>query len=462
MIRSILLGVGVLAISAYANGQTTLLTESFDSGTIPPAGWLELNNGVSLGWEPDSSGLQAWHDDFHGANDNSLLSPAFDGSTVSEMYLHGLQAHNFPTWRDLNLVQVTLDGGLTFTTVYSEGTTDTGSMPLEANLSSYAGSSGIQVSFRFIGDFANEWFLDNVIIDDVAPPPPPPNWIHLPTTFFPAFGFRENFESLAGGLPSHMALNALNSDTRLDDAEAWCNVGQLGATMHPYDGTANLEMGLLPGSTNYHYVSNAIILGLNGGGASNLHMTFQAMHHGEEVDGDDGVFVSTDGLYWEPVVTDWGALAGNGVYQFVTCDLGSTTIDISGDFYLAISQEDNFPYADLDGVAIDNVTVNCPVYTISNLVAGGVANFDIAACTPGSFVYAVYSRTPGPTATPYGMADVGSPYTVIGSAIAGGAGFVSLTENIPAGATGFTVWTQALELTPTTARFSNGMVVTVL
>ncbi len=463
MLRNLLIGAGLVALASNAAAQTTLLTESFDSGVVPPTGWTEANNGVSAGWEPDFTGLKAWHDDYTGANDNGLMSPAFDATAVTEMYMHAIQDQAFASWRDQNLVEVTLDGGLTYTTVYSETTgTSADGIGLEADMSAFAGNAGVQVNFHYIGDYANEWDIVDMLIDDIAPPPPPPTWAHLPTTFMPADGFRENFESLGGVVPSHMAVNMLDSGTRLDYADAWCNVGQLAACTSPYDGATNLEMGLLPGSTNYYDVSNALIIGLNGAGATDMTMSFQAIDFGEELSDDDGVFVSSDGLNWEACMTDWAANAGFEVYSLATCDLGSTSVDTSGDFYVAIAQQDNFPYGYLDGIGVDNITVSCPVYAVSNLVAGGTANLDLSGAIPGAYVYLAYSLTPGPTATPYGLADLGSPYTIIGKFFADASGNVNVTMPIPAIAAGITAWTQGLEITPTTARFSNGLKVTVL
>lgn len=463
MFRNLLIGAGIVALASNAAAQTTLLTETFDSGVVPPTGWTEMNNGNSAGWEPDFSGLKAWHDDYTGYNDNSLVSPSFDATGVSEMYMHAIHDQGFASWRDQNLVEVSLDGGLTFTTIYTETTgTSADGLALEIDMSSYVGNAGVQVAFHYTGDYANEWDIVDMLIDDVAPPPPPATWPHLPTTFAPADGFRENFDGLGGVVPSHMAVNMLDAATRLDYAEAWCNVGQLAACTNPYDGSANLEMGLLPGSTNYFNVSNALVIGLNGAAATDMMMTFQAIDFGEELNDNDGVFVSSDGVNWEAAMTDWAANAGFEVYNFVTVDLGSTSVDTSGDFYVAIAQEDNFPYGYLDGIGVDNIAISCPIYAVSNLVAGGTANLDLSNCLPGSLVYMAYSLTPGPTNTPYGIADVGSPYTMIGQFTADASGNVNATLPVPGIAAGITAWSQCLELTPTTARFSNGLKLTVL
>jgi hypothetical protein len=458
MSRTLLLSAGLLATASNAFAQTTLFTEDFNSGIVPPAGWVEVNNGISVGWEPGSSGTTAWHDDYHGLNDNSLLSPAFDGTTVTEMYLHGLQGQVYPTWREENLVEVTLDGGLTFTVVYSEDGLDSASgLPLEANLSNYAGLAGIQMNFHYIGDYANEWELQGLLVDDIAPPPPPPTWTHLPTTFMPVAGFRENFDSLGGVIPGHMAINMLDPSTRADVTGGWCNVGQMGTCVDPYDGNVSLEMGLIPGSTNYDQISNALVIGLNGAGATDMSMSFQAMHYGEEAHEDDGVFVSSDGLVWQDCVDEWYNIAGSSEYKMVVCDLASTTVDVSGQFYVAIGQQDDFPFADLDGVSVDNIAINCPVYTVSNLVTGSTAQIKLEHAAPGAYTFFVYSRTPGPSVTNFGLADFGSVYTIYAQHVVDLNGEVNFSLPMPPAGAGQTFWTQVLELTPTTSRFSNGL-----
>ena len=455
--------LGIFALTAAGlSAQTTLFSEDFNTGTIPPSGWTEVNNGVSAGWEPGFSNTAAWHDDYHGANDNSLLSPAFDALGITEMYLHGKQHQTYASWREDNFIEVSLDGGLTFTLVYAETGGDNGSgMPMNTDLSAFVGATGMQLNFRYIGDYANEWGLDDVIVNDSPPPPPPPTWIHLPTVFAPVPGFRENFDSLSGTLPAHMAVNMLDSDSRMTTPDGWCNYGQLDTCLEPYDGAACLEMGLMPGTSNYLQVSNALVIGLNGWGVSDLSMTFHAKHYGEESHEDDGIFVSDDGLHWYSCLSDWSSHAGSSNYNFITCDLGGTPADTSGEFYLAIGQQDDYPFADLDGVSIDNITVNCPLYTVSNLRGGSTATMRLQGAEPNSIASFVYSRTPGPTPTLYGLADFGSVYTIYHQEFVPATGEITVQMPIPPLATGQTFWTQALELTPTTARFSNSYKVTI-
>ncbi|MAW60073.1 MAG: hypothetical protein CMJ94_04455 [Planctomycetes bacterium] len=458
-----LMALGALTAPTWA--QQTALSEDFDAGVVPPAGWTELNNGVTNGWEPDLSLEEAEHDDYFSGvyNDNRLESPAMDLSTFAEAYLHCDQDQVFPSFRDINNVDVTLDGGATYTTLYSEtGTTSVTDAPLEVDLSAYAGLTGVQLSFHYTGDYANAWRLDNILVDDMAPPPPPPYWSNMPSTFESANGFRENFEALAGVTPSYMGLNALDATTRLPHPDAWCNIGGDAACLDPYDGMYALEMGGLPGNTNYPVTNSGMILGLNGAGVTDFTMSFQCVNHGEEFNAEDGVFVSSDGDTWEQVVGDWAALTGVvGERVLVTCDLASTSVDVSGDFYVLFSQYDNFPYADLDGVGIDNIVVGSPVLAASNLVSGSAANLDATGCDPAGILILAYSLNPGPTATPYGTADIGSPYKEIGRFSPDASGNVSISVNLPPSTAGLTAWVQGLEISGLGARFTNGLKVDI-
>ena len=50
---------------------------------------------------------------------------------------------------------------------------------------------------------------------------PPPAWPNIPTSFQPAAGYTDGFESYAGVVPSHMATNALDAVFGQPDLEAW-------------------------------------------------------------------------------------------------------------------------------------------------------------------------------------------------------------------------------------------------
>lgn len=189
--------------------------------------------------------------------------------------------------------------------------------------------------------------------------------VALPTTFQPAgAGFSEDFETAAGVVPSYMALTAIDVATGLADPEAWCNIGQNAACLAPNGGLFSLEMGLLPGSTNYHDVRNVMVLGLDGQGTTQFYLDFAAANGGEETDVIDGIKVSDDGIDWYDVVNPWSptVASGNVWRNIVAIDLSSTPADLSGQFYLMVAQEDNFPFVGAgssasDGMSIDDIAV---------------------------------------------------------------------------------------------------------
>lgn len=228
--------------------------------------------------------------------------------------------------------------------------------------------------------------------------------VNLPTTFQPVSGgFVEDFETAAGVVPSYMALTNIDVATGLVDAEAWCNIGNVAACLAPNGGAYSLEMGLLPGSTNYHDVRNVMVLGLNGAGTTDLYLNFFAHNGGEETDVIDGVKISDDGVNWYDIANPWSSIVatGNAWLPVYNLDLTTTAASTSGDFYLMFAEEDNFPFVAAgssasDGIGIDDISVSTsqtpippptPVtWSFVNLptsfesVAGGfVEDFDTAA-----------------------------------------------------------------------------------
>lgn len=442
--------------------QTTLLTEDFDGGQVPPASWSEQNNGVSPGWDWQTPG-HAFHSDFFGANDNRLLTPTLDFSTLAEAALHGSQGHLFATYRDRNEIEVSLDGGLTFELVHSVGLPDDGlDQPLEVDLAAYVGQPSVQISFRYVGDYANEWSLDWVVIDDQPAAIPDP-WPNLPTAFVTMDGYCERFDGLTGGLPDYIAVNSVDEISRQHDEDGWCNYGQQAPCLQSYSGLSALEMGLNPGTTNYHQIANAIIIGLDGSGAVNWDLEMRVMQMGEELNADDGIFLSNDGMNWQPVMSNWAHMTGGsmhiGKWKKVTCDLTTTSVDVSGPFYLAVAQADDFPYNSQDGVAIDDLCIGGEVealrYEMTNMVARQNARLTITGLDPLAFVTILVSlHGPGPSETPYGTADLSSPYYSIAHVDADSRGEVRLSVWVPPWTQGMTLWSQAVEILNQEYRFT--------
>jgi hypothetical protein len=456
-----------LLLVSGSTAQTVVLQEDFRSCVIPPVGWSEVNNGISLGWQDDTCEF-AFHDDLMAVSESQLITPSLDFSGLTQVWLHAVEVQTFAFATDRNAIQVSLDGGASWTDIWISSAVDDGTYAIEVDLSAYAGLSGVLIAFDYHGFFANEWRIDQLVIDD-QPFVPPLRWPNLPTSFASADGFVESFDTLTGVVPDYMAINSVDAATRQSDPLGWCNIGQLGVCLNPHTGQYSLELGLLPGTTLYHEVANALVIGLNGAGVSNFIMEFHAKHYGEETHADDGVFISADGVNWTPLLTDWKTLLGGGnldTWVQLSCDLSSTSVDVSGDFWVAFAQSDDYPYAFLDGVGIDDINVGGapPLqFNVQNLVAGQQVTLSVTGADPTSLVFLGYSlRGPGPTTTPFGVAQLSHPIEQLGRFSPNAQGEVQTTAPVPPTAAGVPVWMQALELTTASAGiWSNPMALVV-
>ncbi len=453
-------------LAAPLAAQQTYLDEDFTGGVFPPAGWGEFQTGTTAGWEGDT-GLGAFHDDYYGLSESTLASASMDLSLASDVWMHLDYGQRYPTYRYLNSVRATVDGGLTFTDVHTMlSMRSGGGQSLELDISELAGNLDVRLAFYYEGDYANEWWLERVLVDDQAPVVTQ-YWPEMPSNFLPVTSLDEDFETLAGTVPIWMAINNLDTATWTTDPEAWCNIGQMGPCKERYSGLYSLEMGLDENSLNPHYVSNALIMALDGTGFTGMTLTLNAKQFLEEWSADDGVFISQDGDQWFPVATDWGQIAPGGDWVEASYDLTDMPVDLNGNFYLAFSQSDNYPFRDNDGVALDDisleVTESTLFYSVSNVVAGQVANIDVeGAVRTGSQVSVFLStKGPGPVMTPFGEALMTPPLKLIGTFTPDPNGEVHETAMVPPNFTGVTIWTQVIESDGVTGQWSNGLAVTV-
>jgi hypothetical protein len=213
-------------------------------------------------------------------------------------------------------------------------------------------------------------------------------------------------------------------------------------------------MGLDPLSTSYHYVRNAMVLGINGGGSTILTVSFEGVNFGEEANAFDGVWLSADGLSWYLISNNWAAeLPTIGQWtSIVELDLASTVVDTSGDFYLMFGQEDNYSYGGLDGIGVDDLAVHDGTpppltYSVVGLIGGGMTTLTVQGATAGGGVLLGYSLTgAGPTMTTFGLVDMSLPILQLASLTANASGQAVLTTGIPAQASGLTVFSQAVDL----------------
>jgi len=459
--------VAAAVLATSLSAQNIVLREDFNVA-VPPAGWSQVkHNPAANGWIMSVDG-RAWHEDESsgiGACDDELITPLLDFSAVPISYAHFKSQLNFATYlanhpgsvgdgeTDL---YVRINGGAwteVWTDTRQSNTTNTISVDLTGIAS---GQSNVELAFRYYGTFAHETWMDYIQVDDSSTPPldPPVAWanVGLPSSFVNVTNLQvcDDFESYGGVLPSHMAASALNSGTLLPDPEAWCTIA--GGTYASASGVRNLEMGMIPGTTNYHNVRNSLVVGLNGAGQGAITVDFNGIDHGEELNSFDGVWISSDGLNWYFVYGDWGPLPT--AWTAVSVNLGAWTSVTNGNFYLMFGQEDNFPYANLDGVGIDDLCVTGsgptnPTLTVVGLCPGPVVA-NVTNATPGGPVVFLYgpagSFTQNSPNRPCQGVTVGISNPQVGAVInADGLGSVTLGVNAPPAACGKTL--QVVDLT---------------
>ena len=163
--------------SLYA--QNVVLDEDFATG-VPPTGWTHVNTNSSgtTGWILDGFGGRAWHEDEYatsGTAANRLVSPAFSLAGLSQAFLHFEGETNYATYLanhpssygdGISNMEISTDGGVTWTVVWTDTSQVNGSYGPSLSLSQYLGNNNVQVGIYFYGTYAQEWWVDNVIVDD--------------------------------------------------------------------------------------------------------------------------------------------------------------------------------------------------------------------------------------------------------------------------------------------------------
>jgi len=457
--------------------QAPALVEDFNQ-SVPPSGWSQVQvNPLAAGWIQSADG-RAWHQDESsslGTCEDLLISPVLNLSAFASVFAHFEIELKYPDYLD-NFpgsagdgetdLYVRLNGGA-WIEVWTETRQIASNEIVTVDLSSYlAGAGSVQIALRYYGTFAHATWVDwiQVDADPVAPPPPPPppvTWnVRLPSSFLPltpGSTLNEGFESYAGNLPPHMAATKVFADTGLPDPEAWCDIRGMNST--PASGLRCLETGLVPGTSNYHYARAALVAGFDGTGTAGLsELGFSTYNHGEEVQPFDGVWISNAGQSWYQVYGPWTGLPAS--WTAVTVDLRAMRHLTDGPFFLMFAQEDNFPFASLDGLAVDDVSLSVggsggPVLTRSGSCPGTMS-FTVSNASPNKPVAYFYGR-PGSFTQP-GLPCQGLTFKLAAPVYAGyrrasPGGSATLTVPVPGIGCGFAV--QAVDVT--TCRATNAV-----
>ncbi|MCH2111234.1 MAG: hypothetical protein MK213_00115 [Planctomycetes bacterium] len=386
-----------LFLSASLSGQTTFLSEDFSSGVVPPSGWGEVNNGASLGWEPNNS--MAWHDDYYGANDNHLYSSDMNLTGAASVFLHVDQNVVFSSWRDHHYIDITTNGGSTFTTVYEDFAGD-GASSFIVDLSTYGGVSGVAVSFHYTGDYASEWSIDRVLVNDSNTPPPP--------TIL------------------HTAVNPSNGHTyHLLDSSTWTDAEASAVLLGGHLATVRSQTEndwIWQTFSYFGGVDRDLWIGLNDVAV-------------------EGTFVWSSGdpstfRYWAANQPDNNG--GNENYVHI----GELSTDQWNDMFDAASTSWSPGYF---GV-VEITGPGGPTLSVSNLVAGQTATVDIVNCTTNGLVYLAYSLVGGgPINSAFGTAYVSPPFQLL-PLVASPAGVATMSAAVPPQASGANIWIHAADV----------------
>ena len=165
-----------------------VLSEDFDSGTWPPAGWTVVDNTGNGSWElntyfgrpnytPGGTGdCAAIDSDWYGSVDvdGELWTVPFDLPATAVTLEFDMDYQNFAGY-DYADVDISLDSGATWTNLvsYNADLTQHSSVDLGA----YANNTGVILRFHYyIANYYWWWQIDNVVID-TAPCPEYPIWI---------------------------------------------------------------------------------------------------------------------------------------------------------------------------------------------------------------------------------------------------------------------------------------------
>jgi hypothetical protein len=284
--------------------------------------------------------------------------------------------------------------------------------------------------------------------------------LNLPSSPVP-LPWTENFELGGGTVMPYMAVTNLDSNSLTPDPEAWCNIGQLAPCLVPFSGSYNLEMGLDPNSTNYHYVRNALVLRFDAVNyTGNMDMSFMGINFGEENDPVDGVWISNDGVGWYSVFGPWTNFSTNQWIHTGLIDLTNTPVNTSSTFYVAFVQEDNFPYNDLDGIGIDEINIPGvpapPILITESMTAGLFTTMTVESDFPNRVCKFLGSRIgPGPTTVQGVTVDLDLPILQLADVTTDNNGEARFTTIVHPALSGTTLWLQAVVLEIGQAYVSN-------
>jgi hypothetical protein len=159
----------LLASSTPVLAQNVVFEEGFQSGI--PATWTNIHSGSSsdvwmAGYGAVNGSPDIRHEFYcnHGSawRDNNLVSPPIDLRGLTRATFTCEQFQQYPLSINYNAVEVSTDGGQTFTVLHQLIAPPAGYSVINVDMDAYAGLPSVQIGLHYRGYVANDWNVDNV------------------------------------------------------------------------------------------------------------------------------------------------------------------------------------------------------------------------------------------------------------------------------------------------------------
>lgn len=168
-------------VATWDEPLATAITENFEGGVFPPAGWQALTQGT-IGWYATANGSSGGfsvpahtnyaisNDDSEGSANNGccdyLITPELD-LTAAPAYVLSFQSFYTGAYSQLAFVEMSTDAGASWTPIYTVSAAGSWQQ-VDVDLSAFSGAAGLSsVWFAFHADDAGEW-ASGWAIDDVT------------------------------------------------------------------------------------------------------------------------------------------------------------------------------------------------------------------------------------------------------------------------------------------------------
>ncbi len=267
----------------------TFFSEGFED-TWPPAGWEIIQLGSSNTW---ASTTNASHGGVNSAwvhygpqgdyQDEYLVTSAIDLSTVGAAYLEFYEDQSYwlgygdHHYIGVSTTSQTDPGAFTMIVDWTPAnhTIDEGFAgdPVTVSLQDYVGESVVYLCFRYTGDYADDWYIDDIRVyepyqHDVA-----------------VMGVVPDDIQLTGGVPVTPQISVENMGSNPEDIDLELRISESGSQVYFESLPVHLEIGesvlvdfldFLPAAGNYYHFQAASVLATdedtsNDGGQSFCH-----------------------------------------------------------------------------------------------------------------------------------------------------------------------------------------------